>query len=84
MSERTSDRLRERLRALGVSDDEIDQAARNGTLLELAVDRILVGQPRYTSDEISEKADIDIETLRRLWRALGFTDTVTKRRVGSS
>ena len=67
--------LREKLVAHGVPEAEIDEAERNGTLLELAVDRILVGQPRYTSEEIAEKADMDIEVLRRLWRALGFTDT---------
>ncbi len=67
--------LREKLVAHGVPEAEIDEAERNGTLLELAVDRILVGQPRYTSEEIAERADMDIEVLRRLWRALGFTDT---------
>jgi len=67
--------LRDRLLARGVPEDEIARAEREGTVLELAVDRILVGQPRYTSQDIAQRAEMDIEILRRLWRALGFTDT---------
>jgi adenylate cyclase len=67
--------LRERLLAIGVPEEDIAQAERDGTLFELAIDRMLVGRPRYTSEDISRQADIDVETLRRLWRALGFTDT---------
>ncbi|MCU1460764.1 MAG: adenylate cyclase [Acidimicrobiales bacterium] len=67
--------LREKLLARGVPEAEIDEAERTGTLFQLAVERIIVGEPRYTSEEIAEKAETDVEVLRRLWRALGFTDT---------
>jgi adenylate cyclase len=67
--------LREKLLARGVPEAEIDEAERIGSLFQLAVERIIVGEPRYTSDEIAEKAETDVEVLRRLWRALGFTDT---------
>src|SRR5206468_3553258 len=70
--------LHDRLVAHGVPEDEIARADRDGTLLELAVDRILVGQPRYTSEDIARQADMDIEILRRLWRALTLTDTADR------
>ncbi|MEA2433718.1 MAG: adenylate cyclase [Actinomycetota bacterium] len=37
------------------------------------IDKLLgLGDPRYTALEVSEKAGLDIEQTRRLWRAMGF------------
>jgi adenylate cyclase len=41
-------------------------------LLERIEEAILGGPRRYTADEISERAGLDREEARRIWRALGF------------
>ena len=65
----------ERLRALGVSQEEIDQARAEGTLSLLATSHAAVpGPPHYTAPEIAERAGISPELAKRFWRALGFPD----------
>lgn len=68
-------RLRASLRKRGASHEEIERAAREGRLALLSFDRELIpGRPRYTFAQAAERAGVEIETARRLWRALGFPD----------
>jgi adenylate cyclase len=68
-------KLRSFLRRRGATPDEISRAERDGRVLVLAFDSELTpGRPRYTFEEVCSRASFDIETARRLWRALGFPD----------
>jgi adenylate cyclase len=68
-------KLRSFLRKRGATPDEISRAEREGRLVLVAFDRELMpGQPRYTFEEVCRRASFDVETARRLWRALGFPD----------
>ncbi len=68
-------KLRSFLRRRGATPDEISRAERGGRLVLMAFDRELMpGQPRYTFEEVCSRASFDVETARRLWRALGFPD----------
>jgi adenylate cyclase len=41
-----------------------------------ALEELILGAPRrYTRQQIAERAGLDLETGRRLWRALGFAET---------
>src|SRR5918996_4025881 len=43
---------------------------------EDALEELILGAPRrYTRQQISENAGLDLDTGRRLWRALGFAET---------
>ena len=42
--------------------------------LEALEDELLGGQRRYTRTEVAERAGVEIELARTLWRALGFAD----------
>ena len=42
--------------------------------LEALEDELLGGQRRFTRTEVAERAGVDIELARTLWRALGFAD----------
>jgi adenylate cyclase len=71
----TLERVRALLRAAGASDADIAQAEANDVLDLLVADRlVLPAGPRYTEAEVAERAQMDLELLRRLWRALGFPD----------
>ncbi len=51
--------------------------------LEALVDEaILPGSDIYTIDEVADMAGADVETTRRLWRALGFADPGPEDRMG--
>jgi adenylate cyclase len=68
-------KLRSFLRRRGATPDEIARAEREGRVLLLAFDyQLMPGRPRYTFAEVCSRASFDIETARRLWRALGFPD----------
>ena len=43
-----------------------------GALVEQAEQVLLRGAPKYTRGEVTERAGIDLDEGRRLWRALGF------------
>jgi adenylate cyclase len=67
--------LREFLSERGASEAEIERATHEGWLPLLAVDRLLMpGEPRYDVNEVAEHGGTDVETAKRLWRALGFPD----------
>src|SRR6195256_5812436 len=68
-------KLRSFLKRRGATPEEIARAEREVRLLLLAFDyQLLRGPPRYTFEEACRRADFDLETARRLWRALGFPD----------
>jgi adenylate cyclase len=68
-------KLRSFLRRRGATPDEIARAERHGRLVLAAFDsELMPGRPRYTFEEVCSRASFDIETARRLWRALGFPD----------
>ena len=67
--------LRELVAALGVSENEIDKAAADGTLGLLAIDHLILADqnPRFTQQEVENITGLDQESAR-FWRALGFPD----------
>jgi adenylate cyclase len=68
-------KLRSFLRRRGATPEEIAQAEREGRLLVLAFDyHLMAGHPRYTFAAACQQAGFDVETAKRLWRALGFPD----------
>ena len=75
-------KLRSYLRRRGVTPDEMARAQREGRLLLLAVDhQLMPGRPRYTFAEACRRASFDVETAKRLWRALGFPDAPPEERL---
>lgn len=65
--------LLERLSDDGYELDELREAARDGRLPLVAVERTLGGgAARYTQGEIAERTGLDASFLQRLWRALGM------------
>jgi len=75
-------KLRSYLRKRGVPPDEIARAEREDRLLLLAFDyQLMPGSPRYTFAEACRRASFDLETAKRLWRALGFPDAPQEERL---
>ena len=67
--------LRRFLLDSGASEAEIDRALAEGWLPLLALDRLaLPGVPSHDIAQVAALADTDEETIRRLWRAVGFPD----------
>jgi adenylate cyclase len=67
--------LRRFLRRRGATDAEIDNALRGGYLSLLVLDReIAPGARKYDTPGVAAQAGTDVETARRVWRALGFPD----------
>jgi adenylate cyclase len=69
--------LRELLESQGVAEEDIKTAEEQGpeALQMLVIDRLLVpGDRRYIEREVLERAGVDQETARRIWRAIGFPD----------
>jgi len=65
--------LLERLTDDGYELEELRDAARDGRLPLVAVERALGGGvSRHTESEIAERSGLDEEFLQRLWRALGM------------
>ena len=65
--------VREVLLLNGATPEEIDQAVAGDVLDLFVVDRMLVPScRRYTRLEVAELTGVDIRTLERFWRALGF------------
>jgi len=69
-SERTA--LLEQLAADGVPLAELRRATASGTLMFLPADRVIVGSDRYTSAQVAELSDVDLDFLIRARRAMGL------------
>ncbi len=67
--------LRDALLALGVSDAELDQAERDGTVPLLAIERLVVSEPAsYDLTELAEVTGMPASQIAQLWRSLGFAE----------
>jgi adenylate cyclase len=64
-------RLEARLRAAGLTDDEIARAAAGGRLPTLAVELTLGGMPRHTLTELAAEVGLPTGYLRELLQAAG-------------
>jgi adenylate cyclase len=63
------------LRALGISEEDIERAAADGNLPLLAIERLALGQQLlYDLDAASEATGLPQDELRHIWRSLGFPD----------
>lgn len=72
---RALEHVRGLLMQAGATAEEINQAVADGVLDLLAVDRLLVPSPRrYTAADVAEATGLEVDLLRRFWRALGFLD----------
>ncbi len=75
-------KLRSYLRRRGVPAEEIARAEREDRVLLLAFDyQLMPGRPRYTFAEACRRAGFDVDTAKRLWRALGFPDAPPEERL---
>lgn len=63
--------LLERLHGDGVSLDELRDAVAEGRLGLLPLERSLIGEPRYTSSQVSEMSGVPIEAFERQLRSVG-------------
>jgi adenylate cyclase len=73
--------VREILHVHGATDEEIDQAMADDVLDLFVFDRVLVpSRRRYTRGEVAELTGVDLETLVRFWRALGFPNVSDEER----
>ncbi len=67
--------IRDVLEGLGMSEEEIELAEREGIGELLAIDGlVLPEQGRYTLEELAAKVDTEPDVVRTIWRALGFAD----------
>jgi adenylate cyclase len=65
--------VRELLHLHGATDEEIDEAIADDVLDLFVFDRVLVpSRRRYTRAEVAELTGVNLATLVRFWRALGF------------
>lgn len=70
------------LHARGVSDEDIERAAKTGHLHLLVLEQLAQpGEPRYTQQEIADLSGMPLEDLHTFWRALGFPDVPAEERV---
>lgn len=74
--------LLKRLADDGVELDELRQATEEGRLVLLPVERVLAGEgERYTQKEVAEKSGMELDLLKRLWRALGMAQPADGRSI---
>jgi adenylate cyclase len=67
--------LLRRLSDDGVELDELKEAVEEGRLVLLPVERALSGDgPRYSREELAAEAGLDLDLLRRVWRAMGMPE----------
>lgn len=65
--------VRHMLLDAGCTQDELDQAEREGTLPLLAVDRLMVPEvARYDLVEAAARTGLPVDKVRQLWRTLGY------------
>jgi adenylate cyclase len=74
--------LLKRLEKDGFELEELRQATEEGRLVLLPVEHVLAGEgKRYTQKEIAEKSGVDLELLKRIWRALGMAQPSEDRKI---
>jgi len=67
--------LLDELHESGLGLEELREATQEGRLVLLPLEQVLSGQgERLTRDEVAEKAEVDVELLRKNWKALGMTE----------
>lgn len=72
--------LYDALGALGISREEVDAAERDGTLLALAAERVLLpGERRLDTTDVAAQCEVEPETLAKLLLALGFPRAVDEK-----
>ncbi len=69
------------LRAAGVAQDQIDDAASAGLLPLLAVETQALGEAHYDIDEVAERAGVGVDRIRVLWGALGLASPRSGERI---
>jgi adenylate cyclase len=68
-------KLLDELHESGLELEELRAAVQEGRLVLLPLEQALSGEgPLLTRDEVAEKAGVDVELLRKNWRALGMTE----------
>jgi adenylate cyclase len=74
--------LLEKLEEDGVELEELKQAAEEGRLVLMPVERVLAGEgKRYSQKEIADQSDVDLALLKRIWRALGMAQPPEDRKI---
>jgi adenylate cyclase len=74
--------LLEKLADDGVELDELKQAAEEGRLVLLPVERVLAGDgARYTQKQVAEKSGVELPLLKRIWRSLGMAEPPEDRSI---
>ena len=69
------DRVSAFLLERGMTRAEIDAATADDRLHLLVVDALLLAGPtRYTSIDVSDRTGMDLDEMKRFWRALGFPE----------
>ena len=67
------DHVKDILLMHGATEEEIDRAVADGVIDLFVAERMLVpARRRYTRAEVAELTGVDVDTLERFWRALGF------------
>ena len=67
------DHVKDILLMHGATEEEIDRAVADGMIDLFVAERMLVpARRRYTRAEVAELTGVDVDTLERFWRALGF------------
>lgn len=77
------ERVRTFLSGLGVPEEEIEKAVREGSLDLLVVDRLLVPEGTMTAGDVARRSGLDASVIDRLWRALGFPEVAADERIFS-
>src|SRR5918998_3046047 len=67
--------LLEELHESGLSVDELRHAVQEGRLVLLPLEQVLSGDGALlTRDEVAQQAGVEVEFLRKNWKALGMTE----------
>ena len=68
-------KLLDELHESGVELDELREATQEGRLVLLPLEQALTGDgPRLTREEVASETGVELEFLRKQWRALGMTE----------
>jgi adenylate cyclase len=68
-------KLLDDLHESGLGLDELREAVQEGRLVLLPLEQVLAGDgPRLSREEVADRAEVELDFLRRSWRALGMTE----------